>query len=328
MSQGTLTYGADADIVDYILGITFEIWEQGQIDLIRRYYAEDTTVVALEGITAGAQALVDGTRETLASFPDRLLLGDAVIWSVEAEASLYSSHRITSPMTNLGPTVFGPATGRAVRITNIADCVVEHGVITREWLLRDNYALVQQLGFDPIAAARVLSDRRDPASCAWLTAETERVLSSERVPMPRAHPEPEGDPEGFAKQVLTALWCEDSGDRLDNWYAPYAVLHRSPVELYSGRDSLVRHYAALKGAFRNTRVVVDHVAAVRREGNQLDVAARWTMAGEQSGPILGVDPTGRPAVILGATHWHIVDGRIASEWTVFDQLSVIAQVLS
>ena len=65
-------YGPDSDIVDFILGITFEIWEQRGVDLIHRYYAPDVEVYGMEGVIHGAQAMVDGTRQVLDAFPDRL----------------------------------------------------------------------------------------------------------------------------------------------------------------------------------------------------------------------------------------------------------------
>ena len=109
-------YGAGNMLVDYILGITYEIWEEREIELINQYYRADTVIFALDGITRGAAAIIDGTQAMLESFPDRLLLADDVIWSGNHEDGFYSSHRIISPMTNQGPTIFGPATGKQVRI--------------------------------------------------------------------------------------------------------------------------------------------------------------------------------------------------------------------
>ena len=89
-------YGAGDMLVDYILGITYEIWEERKIELINQYYGADTLVFALDGITRGASAMIDGTRAMLESFPDRLLLADDVIWSGNHEDGFYSSHRIIS----------------------------------------------------------------------------------------------------------------------------------------------------------------------------------------------------------------------------------------
>ena len=71
----TGAYTADHSLVDYILGITYEIWEEGGVDLIHQYYAADSVVFAMDGITRGAASMVDGTQSMLAAFPDRLLLG-------------------------------------------------------------------------------------------------------------------------------------------------------------------------------------------------------------------------------------------------------------
>ena len=40
-------YGPDSELVDFILGITFEIWEGRGVDLIRQYYAPDCVVYGL-----------------------------------------------------------------------------------------------------------------------------------------------------------------------------------------------------------------------------------------------------------------------------------------
>ena len=52
-------YTADHSLVDYILGITYEIWEEGGVDLIHQYYAPDSVIYGLDGITHGAAAVVD-----------------------------------------------------------------------------------------------------------------------------------------------------------------------------------------------------------------------------------------------------------------------------
>ena len=57
-TNGTGAYGANDKLVDYILGITFEIWEQRKVDLIHQYYDADIVVYALDGITRGALSLI------------------------------------------------------------------------------------------------------------------------------------------------------------------------------------------------------------------------------------------------------------------------------
>ena len=315
-------YGPDSDIVDFILGITFEIWEQRGVDLIHRYYAPDVEVYGMEGVIHSAQAMVDGTRQMLEAFPDRLLLGDNVVWSGGRDSGFYSSHRITSPMTNLGPSAFGEATGRRVCITNVADCVVEEGVVTREWLMRDNLALVRQLGFEPEEAARGLAARMGEEDRDWMAGEMERIAQSEPLTVTRGTDASDG--ARLATEFLATRW--GSAGRWD-CYAPYAVLYRSPVERYSGRDAITEHYADLRRAFGNPRISLDHVACQPFGSGGLDIAARWTAAGSHADTFVGTAATGKPVFILGVSHWRTAAGRIVAEWTVFDQLAVLGQIL-
>jgi len=320
-------YGADDGLVDYILGITFEIWEQRGLELIHQYYGADCVVFALDGITRGAEAMVDGTRAMLEAYPDRLLLADDVIWSGSPEEGYYSSHRIVSPMTNKGATIFGPATGRRARILTIADCVVEEGVITREWLLRDNHALVQQLGLDPVAAAKVVAGRRDEESRSWIAAEIERLTRS-GIPEPDSDlPDPSTSTAAFALQVIANNWANAHSELLASAYAPYAVMHRSPIELYSGREAIASHYAELRNAIRVSGVTIDHICVQPADSEGLHVAVRWTAAGTHSAEYLAVPATERPMFVLGATHWRIENDRVAAEWTVFDGLGVLSQLV-
>jgi predicted ester cyclase len=319
-------YGADDDIVDYILGITFEIWEERGVELIRQYYAEDCIVWGLDGITHGAQAVVDGTWATLEAFPDRKLIAENVIWSGSREHGYYTSHRLLSMATNQGPTIYGPATGARIRMTNIADCVIEDGVITKEWLIRDNMMFATQLSADPIRAARDMHGRRTAEHQAWLDSEHARV-SAVSVPAPVAGPVlPTEDPEAFAWRALSSAW---TGDRavFDTLHAPYCVLHRSPFRHYSGRGEVFGYYEALRAILGHATFSIDHVAAQPFSSNGTDIAVRWTAAGTHEGEVMGIAPTGKPMFILGVTHWRCIAGRIAIELTVFDDLAVLSQVL-
>ncbi|MDJ0656423.1 MAG: ester cyclase [Xanthomonadales bacterium] len=325
MTKRVGAYGAESDIVDYILGITFEIWEQRGVELIEQYYAPDCVIYGLDGITRGNKTVVHQTWQTLESFPDRLLLAENVIWSGNREDGYYSSHRLLSRMTNRGPTRYGPATGNPVRMTNIADCVIEDGVITREWLVRDNMTLATQLGAEPLAAARLMARERSDELSQWFESEIRRVREADPPEVQQAAL-PEDDPVAFAWRVLDSCW---SGDRaaFDRCHAPYSVLHRSPFRHYSGRDEVFDYYRSLRNILGDLRFSVDHVAAQPFSSNGVDIAVRWTVAGTHEDEVMGVQPTGRPLFVLGVTHWRCIAGRVAIEMTIFDDLAVLGQTL-
>lgn len=319
------TSGPYRDIVDYILGITHEIWESRQVDRIHDYYAEDTPICTLGGFVHGADAIVRNTHDTLRAFPDRLLLGDAVIWSRDAPGVFYSSHRITSPMTNAGASAFGPATGRAVRVTTIADCLVEQGVITREWLVRDNHSLVRQLGFDVHELARRAAAAPLAADFGeWLAAESARLRAPQATVRP-AVAWGDGQALEFAGAVLRHAWCDDPGAPAAPQYAAYAVLHDS-APVASGLPAIAAAHAVQRAALGDVSLAVDHLCVRPLDDGQFEVAARWMLRGVHRADWLGVPATGREILILGVTHWRIVAGRIAAEWTIYDRTAVLAQM--
>lgn len=320
-------YHPDRGLVEFILGITFEIWECGRVERIEDYYDADARVFALSGLIRGAGGMIAGTRRMLEAFPDRLLLADDVIWSGSPAEGHYSSHRVLSPMTNTGPSAYGPPTGKRVRTLTIADCVVEGGRITREYLLRDHYSLARQLGADPRRAAERMAGDRGAETERWIEAEIARLARGGGTGSESTLPSPHADTPGFARRVIESHWAGKSDSVSEAAYAGYAVMYRSPVELYSGRDAIKIHYGQLRRAISGCNVSIDHVARQPVDRDGLRIAVRWCAAGAHTGDYLGIPATGRPVFVLGSTHWRIVGERIAMEWTVFDQLGVMAQLV-
>lgn len=320
-------YGADDDVVDYILGITYEIWEEGGVDLIHQYYSGDCLIYGLDGITHGAAEVVDGTRATLKGFPDRLLLAENVIWSGARDEGYYSSHRLLSVATNSGPSQYGPPTDIRIRMMNIADCFIENGVITKEWLVRDNMTLATQLGAEPVAEARKMAESRTDELVDWLAAESDRVTGVDVPDVAHEVVSPRDDPEGFAWRVLNSCW---SGNRevFDTTHAPYSVLHRSPLSHYSGRGAVHDYYQNLRRVMGHVHFSIDHIASQPFAENGVDIAVRWTATGFHEGEVLGVEPTGKPMFIMAVTHWRCVNDRVSAEWTIFDDLAVLSQTLA
>ena len=92
-----------ADITDYILKITEEIWEGRGLATLHRYYSKDIIVRMPSGLdSSGNAGVITGTLATLAEFPDRRLLGEDVIWSGDDEQGFMSSHRILTTGTHTG----------------------------------------------------------------------------------------------------------------------------------------------------------------------------------------------------------------------------------
>ena len=157
------------DPPDYILGITREIWEDRGIKTLEHRYTEDIPVRSPSSVVVGNKAVIAATMATLAEFPDRVLLGEDVIWSGSAEEpeGFLSSHRLLSTATHQRDGIYGMATGTKLTYRIIADCACRNDQVYDEWLIRDQGAIVRQLGLDPrrYAADRIAAEG-GPEHCA------------------------------------------------------------------------------------------------------------------------------------------------------------------
>ena len=126
-------------------------------------------------------------------FPDRTLYPRDIVWNGDNSTGYHSSHLISTKMTyhhreelESKYSVYSAAShGKQARIWVIAHCVVQDGVIVREWLVRDNKRLYEQLGVcSSFVASRWaeqwLRDKLDPEKSkqchlSWLAEEFQRV---------------------------------------------------------------------------------------------------------------------------------------------------------
>ena len=66
------------------------------------------------------------------------------------------------------------------------------------------------------------------------------------------------------------------------------------------------------------------VASIAEQGDA--VFARWRLTGTHSGPVQGIEATGKPIALDGIDHFVLRDGKIASNFVVFDQMQYSRQL--
>lgn len=312
------------DIVDYIVRCTHQIWEGKNLALIRTHYSHDCVIHTLAGETMGVDAVIGGTLATLQGFPDRLLYADHVIWSCISPGTYYTSHRIVSHMTHQGENEYGPPSGRRATVRTIADCAVAANRIFEEWLVRDNWQLAADIGADPIAiaAAQARGDARNPTTRDYWSRERARTF---------AHPAPthvgvRHDAACYARAVFGA-WNERALGRLAEIYSPTVEWSGPAGRSLFGCGPVTGFVASLLAALPDAVVSIEHIASVPFFDLGEDVAVRWSLAGTHTGPGLHGAPTGRPVYLLAITHWRICQGRITEEYTVYDEIALLRQLL-
>lgn len=309
------------DFPDYIISITKQIWEDRDIASLNELYAPDIPVRSPGSLVMGNKPVIAATMATLAEFPDRTLFGEDVIWSGSPEAGMLSSHRIITTATHAREGVYGAPTGKQLKYRIIADCHAKNNVIDDEWLIRDQGAIVRQLGWDPKEYAADLIAR-------------------------------EGGPEKAVKPFTPALDVEGpyKGKGNDNeWGQKYAdiitCLMNGSMDVvakeydravhceYAGGITAHSHEAVdqfwmpLRSAFPRAEFTIDH--QIGREDPLMPprAALRWSLHGKHEGWGGFGAPTGAEVYIMGACHAEFGPWGLRREYCLYDETAIWKQIL-
>ncbi len=308
------------DIVDYIYRITHWIWVDRALGMIYDYYDHVSTVYTPYGVTRTVEEVVASTAAMINAFPDRESHFLNVAWSGDDVQGFYTSHLGFSRMTNRGPTVYGPATGRTVVIRTVADCISLNNQIHTEWLVRDNGAMVRQLGFDRHDVARRLAERAE--TDALPESPTPRMYGQQP---PRPLDLPKETAEQYMRHFFHDVWNRRRLDRLVEVYAPGAIAHSGGGRVAVGVRNISALVIAILTAIPDAVMQVEHVTWAD-ETDGVIVAVRWRLEGStQAGGLLGDVPSGQPVAMIGMSHFRFDGGRIVEEWTLFDEVGVLVQ---
>lgn len=314
------------DIIDYIFKITHWIWADKAVGQIYDYYAETCTVYTGFDVTHSVQDVVTGTLAMMQSFPDRSMDFVNVAWSGDPKEGFYTSHLGFSRMTNLGPSSYGPSTGRPSRFFTVADCVSRDNQIFLEWLIRDNGAVVRQLGLDIHELAKKLAQNdarqgKKPWFADKLASLPVTRGSRQAAPLAR----PTKSIEDRLRHILHDAWNRRLLNVLSDFYDPDAVGHIAGGHEISGREALIYHYVQLLAAIPDAEFSFDHYCDVVETDGVL-AAVRWSIMGHHHGDGLFGPPSGKAVYILGMSHFRFEGEKVVEEWTLYDELSILRQI--
>ncbi|GAB4515146.1 MAG: hypothetical protein OHK0046_18190 [Anaerolineae bacterium] len=313
------------DIVDYIIRITHEIWEEKAIGALYDYYANNIQIHTSGATTYGREAVIAGTIATLAAYPDRRLYGDEVIWGGDDKHGYYSSHRITHVGTNRGWSLYGPPTGAKVRYQAIADCVCIRNMIVEEWLIRDELSLIRQLGLPPVETAKRMAERDLTRGAVYpAVGDVERGLG--QLPPPRIEPTDTFEPENFIRRLFNDLWNWRLINKVRDYFAETAAFEGASMRRAHGHNDYQAYILSLLSPMPDLRITPEHFCVIGDAASGYRTATRWRMRGTHTGYGIYGEPTGQAINILGVSHHLIVDGKIQNEWTLFDEFELLKQL--
>lgn len=309
------------DFPDYILGITEEIWEGRGIATLDHYYAPDIPVRSPGSMVVGNQGVVAATMATLSEFPDRRLLGEDVIWSGTPETGMLSSHRIVSTATHTGDGVYGQATGKRLVYRIIADCHAINNQINDEWLIRDQGAIVRQLGWDPKDYAADLIARE---------GGIENCVKPFTPDINIAGPyQGRGNDNEWGAHYADMLQRIMGADMavIPKQYDVACQLELPGGVSTHGHDAADRFWMGLRASFPYADFTIDH--QIGRDDPMMPprAAIRWSLHGKHDGWGSFGTPTGAEVYIMGMAHAEFGPRGLRREFVIFDETAIWKQIV-
>ena len=315
------------NIIDYIVRITFKIWEQRDVEYIGDTYSGTSHVYDDYGLQLGCQKIIVDTHHTTGAFSDIQLIADEIVWAGNDEIGFHTSHRTIIRGTNDGESKYGPATNKYIDVLVIANCVALENEIFLEHVLYNNSSMLQQLGHKlrdivpKLAAAPPPGWPRDAATWDGL-----RKATSPALPISVAQTIDGFDVDRFVRSTIDQLWNAKDYGLLTSAYADGFAFAGPTDRNFSGARPYRELLQSLTAAFPDLELQVDEVYWMGNDYDGYLTSERWSAEGTHKGAGAYGEPTGKSVQIWGITQHHIVNGKIVAEWMLFNELDLMMQL--
>jgi len=309
------------DFPDYILKITKQIWEGKDVDSISEFYTDDIPVRSPFGITYGNKPVIEATYNTLKEFPNRQLLGEDVIWNGNDDKGYHSSHRILSKGTHLGDGFYGKPTGKDIYYRVIADCACKDNQVYDEWIVRDQGAMVRQIGYTPKEFAQIMIDKEGGLEKAKKLFDKNDIKPSDYYPINVEKSSPGENYSKILSKVFEGGYDFKDYNRASNIYWP-------GNKLGHGREDISKFWNSLKDIFTDIKFTIEHVGYLDESNKNPRASIRWFLEGFHSNDSEDYGKkTNSKLFIMGINHVELNQDGIIREWVLFDEVAIWKQIL-
>ena len=306
---------------DFILKITKQIWEGKDVESIGEFYTDKIPVRSPFGVTYGNKPVIDATYATLKEFPDRQLLGEDVIWNADGDSGYHSSHRILSKGTHLGDGFYGKSTGKKIYYRVIADCACKNNQVYDEWIVRDQGAMVRQLGYSPKEFAQKQIDNENNLKSKKDLFNSKSDMKSEYIPV-----KVDNNNVGYKYSNILKNIFSNNYDFKD--YSRAANIFWPGNRIGHGREDIINFWNTLSKSFQNINFSIEHIGFLEEKNVNARASIRWFFEGKHSEKSYEFgDATNNNVFILGINHAEFSGDNIIREWVLFDEVAVWKQIL-
>ena len=190
-----------------------------------------------------------------------------------------------------------------------------------EWLVRDQGAIVRQMGAEPESWTRDLIAREGgPEDCVRpMTPSTDQL-----GPYIGTGNE---DAWGAALSTILTQVMDGGFSTIVQEYDRACELHYSGHVSGHGPADADRHWMSLRSAFPSARFNVEHCFGITSADMPPRAALRWSLHGRHDGWGMFGAPSGAEVYIMGITQAEFGPRGLRREWTLIDETAIWKQIL-
>ena len=316
------------NIIDYIVRITYTIWEKKNIGYIYDTYSKDCSVWDEFGLQYGSEKIVSDTVHTNNAFPNIRLFADEVIWAGDDRSSFHTSHRTIITGTNTGFSKFSPPTGKSVRLFCIANCVAKNNEIYYENVVYDTAGLIKQLGLDLNDVAKKISKEGVVGPFAPSFKNSKPIRDIKRLKL-ISYPIPNKivNVREFVHSAYDTIWNRRNFAAIDDIYSNNIEFEGSTSRKFKGINKLKQFIISMIACFPDLTLSIEDLYWMGNPKDGYLVSIRWGAFGTHKGNGIYGTPTNRECYLWGITQWEIRNNKIIKEWTGFNELAILIQLL-
>ena len=325
-------YAPYRDPRDYILSWTDAIWIDRGLGRLTEHYDKAVKVHTAYGETYDWDYVVSNSLLKFAAFPNGGGgHGEDVIWEARGRNAFISSHRVLKTGTHTGYWTYGPPTGKDWISRTVAHCLVTDNKVDEEWLVRDEWAVLEHLGLDPFSIAANLAESSPVLGKAMSLANDSGAFAG-RIDNAAIKGVSGARPNRFmaecaqVQSMFEEVWNKRLFNRVPAYCDRQIVANVSRMRRVQGIDPYQIALVDLLASFPDFQVEVRDLVVLDGPENGLRIAALWLLRGTYSGVPTYGPITRTPVSVLGCSHYEMRDGKILREFRVVDEIAILAQI--
>ena len=129
------------------------------------------------------------------------------------------------------------------------------------------------------------------------------------------------EPRELVERLHTELFASGDLATLDRFFAPDVISHDMPPGFPQGIEGVRLFFSAFREGMPDVEVRIDEIVA---EGDRAAVATM--IEGTHTGPLMGLEPTGRRISVRGIDMVRVEDGRIVEHRGLTDTVGLLRQL--